>query len=134
MFLGVENKIYISRKIFVSVVRLLGVAILDNSLPHRLHTEGEGSLQSIDDLVRSTLTCYPHRKSERQMCGTSPLVRQVIGVGKEPLVVEDLIANKQEGIRRLGKSHLRVVAQIVPLGCDMPQMGSKIAHQLTRGA
>ena len=75
------------------------------------------------------------------MCASVPLLRQIVGVVKESLVVEDLVANQKEGVALLGETSgylvdpvsstavLDVLEKLIGFTADRTEL-SKLAEEM----
>nr|DAO23870.1 MAG TPA: hypothetical protein [Caudoviricetes sp.] len=132
LLLVVVQVVDVAREVGVSVVRLAVEAIFEHGLVGVFHPEREGVAQRFDQLVRRSLAGDPEGEGERQPRQGLPLGGQVVNEGKTPLVIENLVPDKQEGIPGRRMFELRIVAHGEPLGSDFPAVGGQVARQLHR--
>ena len=98
MFLGIEYEVDVVCQIVVGIVGLAVETVLDDSLVDGLHAQRERPLQCVDKLIGGTLARNPQREGKGQPRQRLPLLGQIVRIGEQPLVVEDLVADKQEGV------------------------------------
>lgn len=98
MLLIVENIVDILRKVGIRIVRFVVETMFENGLVGVFDTESQRMLQSLREVGVGTFAGDPDGERKRQPRGLFPLGGQVVRVCETSFVVEDLVADQQEGI------------------------------------